>query len=74
MEINHPSIFAFILAIKGEQLRTQPIIQRLNAGAAAIKQKRKAIRNQEKIKNIVLQYAERTLFSYLRGVAHNIEY
>ena len=74
MGIDHPSIFTFILAIKGEQLQKESIIQRLTAGAAPIKQNRKAIRNQEKIRNIVLQYAKGTLFSYLRGVAHKFKY
>lgn len=68
-----PSIFRCINALKIEQKHCEAQIERLVAGQGAPPRKRKYKQLDERISRIVHQYASRTTFQYLRGIAYNFK-
>ena len=69
---NHPTIWKFIDALKIEQNTNEIKIEQYLAGQRPNPSRRIYKEAAERIKNIVMDYTNRLILDYLRGVGHNL--
>jgi hypothetical protein len=69
---NHPTIWKFIDALKTEQNVNEMKIEQYISGQQPNPSRRVYRDTAERIKSIVLDYTNRPVLDYLRGIAHNL--
>ena len=69
---NHPTIWKFIDTLKTEQNMNEMKIEQYIAGQRPNPSRRIYKETAERIKNIVIDYHNRPILDYLRGIGHNL--
>jgi len=73
--VQHPNLWKFLKGLQGLQAETEKSIAELNAGVIVRKQRPEYIRSAERVRNVVLNWANRqNLETYLRGISYNINF
>lgn len=73
LAMDHPTIWKFIDVLRKVQKGRDIFLEQLVAGHAPPQKRRKYIEADNRIHRIVVDYRNRDLIQYLRGISHNYE-